>query len=126
MTTDEFKAFLDERIKVLGTELEECIMAKKALNRAQAIIDGKARATPARSVPAKPDRKGARDMREQIISVISSAPGPIQSKDIIKKVFGEAPNEKAVKRAHNALWSLGVTGKIQKVGVATYQAVNHG
>jgi Mg2+ and Co2+ transporter CorA len=131
MTVDELKAYLEEKIQTLGEELEECIMARKALLRAQSVIDGKARATPQlakpkRKSPAKPDRAGARNLREQIVTIVEETPGSIKSKDIVARIYGDEVDEQQAKRAHNALWALGVSGKILKVGVATYQAVNHG
>jgi len=106
MMIGEFRKYLDERIKVLGTELEECLCAKKALDRAE-----KLHSAP-KLKPKKPSQPKAVRMdgvRMAVHQFVEQMYRPMSVREIAAKI-GDGITPKQVS---NAMWHL------KKMGVAT-------
>lgn len=120
MNTSEFRKWLEERIATLGTELEECLAAKKALNKAQSIIDNKARMASVKKEKTdtqQPTRAERQPVRQQLLDAMAKykKPGGYTVQELTKIVPAHR------KRISNSLYNAFQMGQVEKLGEGRWQ-----
>jgi hypothetical protein len=120
MNIAEYKDWLESRIKVLGTELESLVIARKVLLSAESFLNLPDPAKPRIKKASRQPGPMAAQIRTKIIEVVKESNTPVQSKVIVDKVCGTEFTAVEQKRVWNQIYNLAKAGKIQKLGVGTY------
>ena len=111
MTMTEFESWLEERIRVLGTELEECICARKALLRAQKYgtsAPETERQVSARSMAAK---KRERGIKRNLLIFLQGIGRPVFAAEIVSGMARYSG-----KQIKSTLYQAKQRGQVDKAG----------
>lgn len=155
MTMDEFKAWLNERIAILGPELERLLNARNAIERAEAelgadvVMHGLAMPIGLpRGIPGSKRSSGTRVTKTGVIKVQFNpeewnrvldevvkllGDGPLASGVLIHRIYPNKPTKKERDRVYAATFNLKAKGRIAKnldgqwaLTTAAVKEVSHG